>query len=290
MRISLIDKRWRRHATLPSTKQMWDEQWKKRSDVEVVKRVIANDIEFIIWQRILHILRDYFGTDEGLSSIEFGGGLGPWSLMLAKYKKFSATLLDFSETGLEKGRQAFKMLGLNADYILQDVLAPVIRYPRPYDVSMSNGFAEHFSRAQRHKVFIEHYRCLRDRGVAIIAVPNSRGIPWLIYRGANLLMGKSAYFRRAFAMASGNIEIPFLRQDLVRLASEAGFQRTAVFGTLFFQDIYYYMYHNFKRLALKVFLGKTIPGLVGNPRIKLKNVTSPLDDCFGAYLYLIAMK
>jgi 2-polyprenyl-3-methyl-5-hydroxy-6-metoxy-1,4-benzoquinol methylase len=283
-----------RETKMPSIgvpkKQMWDEQWRKRTDLEVVKRVIANDVDFIIWRRIFRIVRDYFGRDEGLTSIEFGGGLGLWSLMLAKYKKFSPTLLDFSEIGLDKSRQAFTMLGLGADYMLQDVLAPAIAYPRRYDVSLSNGFAEHFPRAQRRKVFAEHHRCLGDRGVAIIAVPNSVGIPWQLYRHANLLMGKSAYLRRAFSMARENIEIPFSRAELLRLATDVGFRVTAILGTLFFQDLYYYVYHNFKRLVFRLFLGRTIPGLVGNPRVKLKNITSPFDNSLGAYLYLVALK
>jgi hypothetical protein len=140
------------------------------------------------------------------------------------------------------------------------------------------------------KVFSEHYRCLKDRGVTIIAVPNRRGIPWQIYRQTNLLLGKSAYFRRAFSMARDNVEIPFTRSELVSLATDVGFRVTVVFGSLFLQDLYYYVYHNAKRLAVRVFSAKTIPGLVGNPRVKLKNLTSPLDNSLGAYLYLIAMK
>jgi SAM-dependent methyltransferase len=210
--------------------------------------------------------------------------------MISKYKGFSATMLDFSEVGLERSRQAFKELGLKGDFMLQDVLEPEIEYRDGYDVSMSNGFAEHFSRAQRGKVFKEHYRCLRERGVAIIAVPNRYGIPWRIYRGANLAMGKFGYFRRAFSMARENIEIPFTRGELIDLASDAGFQITVIIGTPFLQDMYYYVYHNFKRLLLKVICNRSIPGLVGNPRLKLKNVTSPLDDMVGGYLYMVAMK
>ncbi|MEK7376679.1 MAG: class I SAM-dependent methyltransferase [Candidatus Margulisiibacteriota bacterium] len=121
-------------------------------------------------------------TDRSGKVMEIGSGTGVISAALAMNGR-RVVLVDYCERCLDFSSRLFKHLGLQAEFILADVLKGVPLPDRYSDVVFSCGLLEHFNDDEIDKILAESSR-LSNAGV-ISLVPNAGS---LFYRiGKNKL-------------------------------------------------------------------------------------------------------
>ena len=186
----------------------WDAQWR----VEPVDAGAANEEERTPrWQAQERIVRDRFGSFEGLRAIEIGAGRGLNALLYAK-RGAQVTLLDMSPFVLGQARQIFDAHGVAVELVEGDVF----NLPEPvrdrFDVSMSFGLCEHFLGERRRRVVASHLETLRLGGVAMIGVPNRFSPAYRLWMG--MLKARGSW--------PLGTEKPFSAAELAALARAAG--------------------------------------------------------------------
>lgn len=149
------------------------------------------------------------------TSLELGAGRGTISLYLKKRHRFSVTLNDLSESGMELARANFMHVGEEASFDVAD--ATHLPYAdNSFDVVTSIGLMEHLD--EYTPILREAYRVLKPDGMMIqINIPKKRSIQMLnsVYRAILKLCGVE--LRADFPR---NADRP---EDYARHAREVGF-------------------------------------------------------------------
>lgn len=109
--------------------------------------------------------------------IELGSGSGHISALLAQ-KKFSPTLLDFSQVAIKKSRLIFNKLKIKGEFIQDDIFN--LDKIAPHDISWNGGVMEHFDGNNLDQVF--KLISKNTKKYFIFIVPNSKSLPYLIWR------------------------------------------------------------------------------------------------------------
>ncbi len=126
-----------------NTAELWDNVWDKPSTVEKLLYTVAKEERLIRWQRMEAMIRERFGTFEGLSVIEIGAGRGTNAALMAQ-RGAQVTVLDDSDSALERAKRLFDALALDVELVNDDALDLPDSLRDRFDVSMSFGLAEHF--------------------------------------------------------------------------------------------------------------------------------------------------
>jgi 2-polyprenyl-3-methyl-5-hydroxy-6-metoxy-1,4-benzoquinol methylase len=122
------------------------------------------------WQRIVYYILRFGAPFSSLKIAEVGCGTGSFALPL-KLLGADATLIDADQNALETARQAYRLYGCDATFLLCDVTQPVSEsLAGKFDVVTSNGLAEHFIGEERTKCFAYHRNLSREKGFARIGV------------------------------------------------------------------------------------------------------------------------
>jgi SAM-dependent methyltransferase len=200
-------------ASRPEVATDWDRGWVLEP---VNPAVVDEEARTPRWKAQERLVRERFGSFEGLEVIEIGAGRGVNGALYAK-RGARVTLLDVSELPLAQARELFAAHGVEPQLVQGDVFDLAQEVRGRFDVAMSFGLCEHFLDARRLAVVRAHLEPLRPGGLAFIGVPN-RHAP--VYR---LWM---ATMKRTGSWPIGTEE-PFTAAELERLAGEAGGQPLA---------------------------------------------------------------
>jgi 2-polyprenyl-3-methyl-5-hydroxy-6-metoxy-1,4-benzoquinol methylase len=188
--------------TEENSPEIWDAIWTSVSKKEEDYKIKAEE-NSIQWQRIEKIILNQFGSFKGLKTIEIGAGSGTNSLLFAM-RGADVTVLDFSKKALERSKTFFGRRGIKVNTILCDALNLDKNLFKKYDVSMSFGVVEHFEGENRTKVNLAHFKVLKKNGLALICLPNSANLPYMIWKFLSQATGKWKW----------GTEIPFSRKEL----------------------------------------------------------------------------
>ena len=165
-----------------NTPELWNDGWINRKvSIEEDTYNLLKEERSIRFQRIEKIISTRFGDFNGLRVIEIGAGAGTNAALLAK-KRAKITILDYSQNALSRSKELFSRNNLQAEFICEDVLALPGDLHGKFDIAMSFGLAEHFKGEERVLINKSHFDLLKKSGVAIISVPNSANIPYLIHK------------------------------------------------------------------------------------------------------------
>ena len=205
--------------TRENTAELWDGVWDRPAPIERDLYAVAKEERLIRWQRIEALILARFGGFANLSVIEVGAGRGTNSALMAR-RGARVTVLDYSESALERSRRLFDGLELPVELVLQDALDLPESLRGKYDVSMSFGLAEHFLGDSRRAVLQAHFDLLKDGGLAFISVPNAHNPPYRLYKWITEKTGRWSIGE----------EYPFSRPELERYCGVLGVEEYGFFG------------------------------------------------------------
>jgi 2-polyprenyl-3-methyl-5-hydroxy-6-metoxy-1,4-benzoquinol methylase len=171
-----------------NTAQLWDRAWDSPVTIEEDIFNLLKEENCIRWQRIEEIALKEFGSFNNLKVIEVGAGAGINAALMAK-RGAKVTILDYSETALNRAREFFTRNGLSAEFIKQDALSLSADFIGKYDIAMSFGLTEHFAGSKRVNINKAHFDLLRKGGIAFISVPYRYSPPFRIYKFAARSIG-----------------------------------------------------------------------------------------------------
>ena len=193
---------------MSETPAQWDEQWRLTPiDLEAP----ASEARTPRWRAQERLVRGRFGSFEGVRAIELGAGRGLNGLLFAQ-RGADVTLLDNLPRALEQARELWDANGVSFHGAEADLFALPDELRGAFDVSMSYGLCEHFLGERRLAVVRAHLEVLRPGGLALIGVPNRRGV---VYRAWK------AVLERRGGWPFGTEE-PFTARELSTLARLAG--------------------------------------------------------------------
>jgi SAM-dependent methyltransferase len=109
--------------------------------------------------------------------LEIGCAPGKWLAFAAQEIGLKPSGIEYSKAGMEATLKNFSLLGIEPGFVeYGDFFA--IKPRKQFDVVMSLGFIEHFDLVD--KVVEKHIQWLKNDGHLVLAVPNFRGIYYLI--------------------------------------------------------------------------------------------------------------
>ncbi len=119
-------------------------------------------------------LEQYYKFKKGTEILELGGAPGGYAAYFHKKFGYNITVMDYSDVGIEKTIENFKLLGIQGGVIKRDFLEGEKSKEKKYDIVYSLGVIEHFdnmlSIVKKHLIF------LKKGGILMIGVPNFLGI------------------------------------------------------------------------------------------------------------------
>ena len=150
-------------------KEIWDEVWKKQEHSD--------------WgsspQMIYETLIKEIGNIKGKKILEAGSGTGRISMRLGM-EGADVSLLDFSELAIEQSKVRFGKHGVEAEFIVGDIMNMENIQTGKYDVVWNAGVLEHFDYNQQMKSLKEMKRILKPGGLLITLNPNARSMMYRI--------------------------------------------------------------------------------------------------------------
>lgn len=249
-----------------NTPDLWDNCWSQEVSAEEDRYNLAKEQNTIRYQRIEKIIGERFGKVEGLRVIEIGAGAGTNAALLAK-KGAIVTVLDYSEKALLRSRDFFSRNNLKAEFLCENALDLPASLRQKYDVAMSFGLSEHFSGMERLQINKSHIELLKKGGVAFISVPNSRNVPYRIFKMAAETFG---YWRVGE-------EYPYTRKELAGICRQCGIEN--------FQFTADSLYWSFTFINPFKYLNRMIKRSSGSkPNFDCRKLRTEKGSCLDQYL------
>lgn len=208
---------------------VWEKVWKKYHFDPVVDAIEINwEQSQPRWQCALYLFNKQFCGLKNKAVVELGCGRATEALLCAR-QAAKVTLVDKNKKALELARQRFKYYGLEKklEIVQSDVLRPDKKLLGKFDISMSLGLAEHFSEKNRQKVITTHAEVLKNKGLAMISVPNRWSIPYRIWMKREQLFGQWQY----------GLEIPYSPTELKEITIRAKLQPIFLVGSSVINDV-----------------------------------------------------
>lgn len=203
----------------------WDSVWKGGVTRAEDLYDITREERSARWPRILDEVITFFGDIKHLDVIEIGAGRGSVAALMAK-RGANVTILDYSEAAIFRSREFFLRNGLQGKFVKADVLDLPMEIKKGYDIAMSFGLAEHFSGKEREHVLKAHFDLLKDKGLAVISVPNKFNLPYRLYKWV------------AEAIGSWPVEeYPFSRGELRGILKKIKVQNYRFLGDSIFESL-----------------------------------------------------
>ena len=256
-----------------SNSYVWDKIWLETKD----------DTEFWWWvnresggtrgRKIFYYINKYLRDMHRLRTIEVGAGMGVYSLIFARFGAV-VTLMDYSKEALLLAEKCYNSCGVRASFLYCNALKLDPNLKQKFDLAMSFGTIEHFREPERFLMAKAHFDLVKPGGIVIISVPNRLFFPHEILK---------FYLQKKNKWHLG-YEGAFRRQELFQLASRMGLKNVKICGSAFISDLlrYFYIFQDssFFRKFCQVRL----------IRIFIRDLISPLDDLFGADIFLMGCK
>ncbi len=194
-------------AMQKNSPDLWDTYWTNAApSAQEDLYLLRKESLSVRWRRIAARIARVFPRLDGLDMIEIGAGAGTYAALMAQ-QGARVTLLDYSDVALERGREFFERVGLEATFIKADALALPDDLRERYDISMSFGLNEHFQDKRRQAITRAHFDVLKPGGLTFISVPNALCPPYRLFKAVAQRAGKWSFGE----------EYPFTRWELLRL-------------------------------------------------------------------------
>jgi len=205
-----------------NNKRMSENVWDIDFDLskQTMDRRIRTCTRHFGWQHAIRIILERNVAFKALKIAEIGCGTGTTALTFGLLGA-SITLLDFNRRVLEKTRDIYDLYDCTAELIQADCMeAPIGELRGKFDFVISSGLAEHFIGADREECIRYHRLLLKDGGIAYIGVPNTLSpfYQWV------------KTFKKMTGTWNLEVEIPFTRRELKKLAVTVGFEEAYVIG------------------------------------------------------------
>ncbi len=157
--------------------------WQKHASTITVDDIVRAYQSPATFQRdFSRLINEICRHEHYTSTIEVGCETGVTSLLLAD--NLQKTFLDLNCDIIKKVESACKRLGVNADFLTEDMFAMESIPDESYDVVFNSGVLEHFGEDMRAKALTEYSRILKRKGRILIGIPNHYSFP---YRSAYIL-------------------------------------------------------------------------------------------------------
>lgn len=204
-----------------SNEGVWDVE--EVLSMDAMDARIRNMTSFPGWRRAIRLLSRHNIPVEGMRVAEVGCGTGTFSLVLGLLGA-SVTLIDYNRKVLNATEAVYGAFGCPARFVHADCLQAVpAGLDGAFDLVFSGGVAEHFTGAYRERCFGYHLALLRAGGIVSISVPNRLSPMYRLVTS----------FRRLTGTMDIDLEAPFTRSELLRLAEKAGLREAYVAGNTF---------------------------------------------------------
>ena len=200
------------------SKDVWD------IDIDISKSImdrrIKNCTNYLGWQHAVRLMLERGKSFYNLKIAEVGCGTGTTSLTFGLLGA-SVTLIDSNQRVLKKAQDIYSLYDCRAELIHADCTdAPMVMLRGKFDFVISSGLAEHFIGADREKCIRYHSLLLKDGGIVYIGVPNTLS-PFYQWVTA---------FKKLAGTWKLEVEIPFTKKELKKLAMSVGFKGAYVIG------------------------------------------------------------
>ncbi|MBA7707346.1 hypothetical protein ES703_116217 [subsurface metagenome] len=203
------------------SREIWDRVWLGH-EMARIKKLSEAEFKSSRFRLLQSVLKEKFGSLQGLKVIEIGSGMGTNCLALSLLG-VEPTLFDYSPVALRKAEMLFQSYGVKPGLINGDIFDSHDDLEGKFDVAMSFGLAEHFSGDTRSEAIKAHLNLVRKGGIIIVSVPNRFCPSYRIFMGLFKLL-------RQWRLG---IEIPFSRRELEQIASKLDATDIRVYGTNF---------------------------------------------------------
>lgn len=256
-----------------NTPEIWNDVWLRTNTDAEFKAWVKRENSGVRGKKISAYMNKYLGPWRGIKTIEAGSGLGVYSFILAS-RGSEVTLMDYSQEALSLAEKSFRINGLRASFLCLDALSDISGLKDKFDAAMSFGTLEHFEGRDRFLMAKTHFDLVRPGGLVIISVPNRLFFPHEIL---NFFLHRKNKWPLGY-------EKSFSRRELLRLASKIGLKNAQVRGSAFITDLARYLFvFAGTRFFKKIFRFLPLPAY-------FKDLASPLDDLFGADIFLMGRR
>ncbi len=207
-------------------KSDWQKIWATQNiNLDEDKKRLEREKNTLRWRQIESTIKRELGDISKLKNVEVGAGLGDFSIIFNNLGA-STTLADYSEEAISKARARFHAHGLDADYVLANMLIPNPELAGKFDISFSLGLAEHFSGEERLKIIAAHADVLRKGGLTFISIPYKYSFLYQFWMRMLIMRGNWQY----------GLEIPFSKKEIRDLAEKSGFETLGFIQSSFLGD------------------------------------------------------
>ena len=144
---------------------------------KIFSYIIEKYKDYLFWQ----ICRQYLPKREGLKILEVGSAPGNRLVKFHQMFGYIPYGVEYSEEGVELNRKIFLLRNINPNNVIYtDFFSYKFQeeYKNYFDIVISLGFIEHFSDVK--DVIRKHINLLTKGGIVVIAIPNIRGINYLL--------------------------------------------------------------------------------------------------------------
>lgn len=207
---------------------VWDKYWQENKfDNELIINNLKNSY---FWKQLKEGIIKHFGSFKRLRIIELGAGRGEMSLLMT-LEGANITLIDESEYALKEAMKLYKEYNCKVNLLQRDIFK--IKNGN-FDIALSFGLAEHFKGEKRFEVFKKHYDLIKENGLVIISVPNSRCFPYRIYKFLTQSIGLWKY----------GMEIPYSIKELEKISKRLNIKKYTIYKSSFLNAFYHFLIIN----------------------------------------------
>lgn len=211
----------------------WDKYWQETKFDD--EKIINNLKKSFFWEELKSELLNRFGSFKNLRIIELGSGRGEMSLLMAM-DGANITLIDESKPALERAKELYKKYNCKVNLLKEDIFR--IKKGN-YGIALSFGLAEHFKNELRYEVFKKHHDLIKENGLIILSVPNSRCFPYSIYMS----------LAKLFRVWKYGLEIPYSEKELEDISKKLNVKEYKIIRSSFLNAFYHFLIIN----PLKIF-------------------------------------
>lgn len=207
---------------------LWDKVWARTISTAEDRHHLNFEEHTIRWRRIEQRVFRHFGRFAGLDVIEVGAGRGTNAALFAK-RGANVTVLDYSETALQRSQQFFDRIGYSATTVHGNALELSPNLIESFDVALSFGLTEHFLGQQRLQINQAHFDLVRPGGMVFIAVPHRNNPPYRLFKFIAERTGRWGVGE----------EYPYSRAEFRTICEQIGVNDYEFFGESFLQSFHF---------------------------------------------------
>lgn len=207
---------------------VWDKYWQEtKFNNELTINNLKNSY---FWKQLKQEILNKLHSFKKLKIIELGSGRGEMSLLMA-LEDANITLIDESEYALKEAMKLYKEYNCKVNLLERDIFN--IKKGN-FDISVSFGLAEHFNGEKRFEIFKKHYDLVKEGGLIILSVPNSKSFPYRIYKFLAQLVRAWKY----------GIEIPYSEKELEEISKRLELKNYKIYRSSFLNAFYHFLIIN----------------------------------------------